>query len=64
MIKLEVNTELRNIKAGSIIELETDEEGNILDSFWARRLQDSPIDNCVSVVTDKMSAKKIKKENE
>lgn len=37
-------------KIGDKISLETDVDGNIINSFWARRLADAAIDNCVEVV--------------
>lgn len=50
MITLKINTAMNGYKKGSTISLQTDDNGNILDSFWARRLKDSEIDNCVSIV--------------
>ena len=50
MVKLKVNISMNGKKAGDFIDIPTDEKGNILDSFWARRLEDSKIDNCVEIV--------------
>lgn len=50
MIKLKLNVKLRSIPAGKIIDVEVDSEGTPLDRFWARRLRDSVVDNCVEIV--------------
>ena len=57
MIKLKINIDLGGYKAGTIIDLATDSYGNIFDNFWARRLKDSKIDNCVEIVNDKIQNK-------
>jgi len=57
MIKLKLNTDLLNHKVGTVLSLPTDEEENILDSFWARRLKDSAIDNCVEIVKENKKSK-------
>lgn len=49
MIKLKLNVDITTHKAGTILSLPTDQEGNIENSFWARRLKESAIDGCVSV---------------
>lgn len=53
MIALKINIAMNGKKIGDIIKLETDENNNILDNFWARRLEDSKIDNCVEVMPEK-----------
>lgn len=62
MITLKVNRDLlhgsKALKAGDTVKLAVDKEGNILDSFWARRLRDAAIDNCVEVVQEKTATKK------
>ena len=57
MIELKVNIALGGKKAGDIIQLETDSDNNIIDSFWAKRLKDSVRDNCVEVVPPKTITK-------
>ena len=58
MIKLKVNFDLGQHKAGTILSLKTDNKGNILDNFWSRRLKDSIIDNCVEIVKEDKKSKK------
>ena len=58
MIKLKLNVDLEKKKAGTILSLETDAEGNILNSFWSRRLKDSAIDGCVEIVNETKKSKK------
>lgn len=58
MITLKLNVALHGKKAGEKLLLATDSESNIIDSFWARRLKDSKIDNCVEIVQEKKSNNK------
>jgi hypothetical protein len=58
MIKLRLNTDLLKHKAGAVIKLESDNDGNPLDSFWARRIKDSEIDNCVEIITEAKKSNK------
>lgn len=58
MIKLKLNVKLLKHKAGTILSLSTDQNGNIEDSFWARRLKDSKIDNCVEIFKEDKKSKK------
>ena len=62
MIKLQLNQNLNTPKGklikGAIIELEADKSGNPLNIFWRRRLKDSKIDNCVSIIKDNLKNKK------
>jgi hypothetical protein len=50
MITLKINIAMNGHKIGDKINLQTDIDGNIIDSFWSRRLADAKIDNCVEVV--------------
>ena len=61
MIKLKLNVDLLKHKAGTIISVDSDNEGNIKDSFWARRLKDSVIDGCVELVKEPTLVKPHKK---
>lgn len=56
-VKIKLNTSLRGKKQGDIIELEADNKGTILDSYWRKRLQDAKIDNCIEIITKKGSKK-------
>jgi hypothetical protein len=53
-LKLKLNTALKGFPCGHILELPA-ENGMPLDGFWARRLKDSVLDNCVEVIVDKPS---------
>ena len=63
MIKLKLNADLDGFKSGAIISLPTDREGNIENSFWARRLKDSQVDNCVDVFIENKKSNKKKDES-
>lgn len=63
MIKLKLNADLGGLKSGAIISLPTDQEGNIENSFWARRLKDSKVDNCVEVFTENKKSNKKRDES-
>ena len=52
-MKIKLNTDLNGLKKGRIINVETDSDGIITDSFWRKRLIDSEIDNCIEIVTEK-----------
>jgi hypothetical protein len=51
-MKLKVNVSLRGAPAGSVILIQTDNDGIPLDRYWRRRLVDAKIDNCVEVVSE------------
>ena len=61
MIKLKLTRDMLTHKAGAIISVDSDNEGNIKDRFWARRLKDSAIDGCVEVVEEKQIGRPQKK---
>ncbi len=61
MIRLKLNRKILKHKAGTVISVDSDNEGNIKDSFWARRLKDSAIDGCVEVIEESVLAKPHKK---
>jgi antitoxin component of MazEF toxin-antitoxin module len=53
-MKLKIN----NVPGYSgIINVETDNNGTILDKFWRRRSKDSLIDGCVEIVKPKKQEK-------
>lgn len=58
MIKLKLNKDMDGKKKDSILSLPTDQDGKIIDSFWARRLEDSKIDNCVEIVQENKKSNK------
>lgn len=61
MIKLKLLKNILHHKAGEIISVDSDNEGNLKDNFWARRLKDSEVDGCVEVVQESTVAKSHKK---
>ncbi len=67
-IKILINTPLLGQKKGSIVTLATDRSGKVINAFWAARIKDAEIDDCVSIITaldssmtDKTTNKKGKK---
>lgn len=52
LITLKINKDFATYKKDTLIELDADVDGTPIDSYWQRRLQDSKIDNCVSIVQD------------
>lgn len=50
-IKVLINTPLLGQKKGSIVTLATDRAGKVVNAFWAARIKDAVIDNCVSIIT-------------
>jgi len=57
MIKIRLNIGLGGHPAGSIIDLKDDGHGTPLDMYWARRIEDAKIDNCVEVISIDQPAK-------
>jgi len=57
-VKLKLNTPLRGHKAGNIVTVKADDNGNVLDSYWRRRLKDAETDGCVEVVKESKKSKK------
>ncbi len=56
-VKLKVNVDIGDKKAGDVLILDADKNGIILDPFWRRRLSDSSIDGCVSLVGESKKPK-------
>jgi len=52
-MKIKLNVSLKGYAKDSIIDIDADTKGNPIDLYWARRLEDSQIDNCIEVITDK-----------
>lgn len=59
-ITLRINKPMLNKKPGDLIKIKVDREGNLKDSFYARRLKDAVLDNCVEII-ETTNDKKIKK---
>ena len=49
LIKVKLNADIGGSKAGDIIELKTDKNGNIRDNYWARRMQESELDGSMEI---------------
>ena len=63
-VRLKLNYNLRGHKKGSVIRVKS-RDGNILDSYWRRRFEDSKHDHCVELISpeksdSKKSVKKVK----
>lgn len=54
-MKIQLNADLRKSKKGDIITIE-DRNGVPIDPFWKRRLKDSAIDGCITVLDQKKKA--------
>lgn len=64
-VPLRVNADLGKYKAGSVVSVKADENGNVRDHYWKRRLEDAKIDGCVELVKQEPKKKKgAKKEQE
>lgn len=59
---LRVNSPLRGLKEGSEIKVRVDKSGNVVDSYWRRRLKDAHIDGSCEIIETKK--KKSKTETE
>lgn len=56
--KLKLNVGFCGYAAGSIIDIDINDEGVPSDGFWRRRLRDAKIDNCVELVAGEKHPKK------
>jgi len=50
-IKVKLNVALLNYRQGETITLEA-KDGVPINKYWARRIKDSVIDNCITILTD------------
>ena len=48
-MKIKINTDLMNYKEGDIVDIKSN-SGVPLDRYWRRRIKDSKIDNCISII--------------
>lgn len=53
-----VNKDIRDKKAGDIINIDVDKNGVAIDKYWRRRQKDSVLDNCIEEIKQKKEAKK------
>lgn len=56
-VTLKLNVDLKELPKGSVFDLSVDRDGVIIDRYWRKRVQDSKIDNCVSVIQPKKQNK-------
>lgn len=61
--QLKINKSFAGYKAGQIIDIQCDDRGNPLDSFWFARVRDSRIDACVEFIVVDGGKKKSAKKN-
>lgn len=52
-MKIKLNHDLRNFKAGTVINIQVDDHGVPKDKYWRRRMQDAKTDNCIEVQVEK-----------
>lgn len=52
IIKLKLNIALRGNVEGTVISVNADEDGVLMDKYWRRRLKDSAVDNCVEIINE------------
>ena len=57
-----LNTDLRGLKAGTILGVPVDKDGTPLDRYWRDRLKDATKDNCIKIIAQKKTKKKNKEE--
>ena len=55
-MKVKINKPLKNYVAGQIVDINPSEQ------YWANRLKDAKIDNCIEIVTEKKEEVKFKSE--
>jgi hypothetical protein len=59
MIKIKLNMNLLNYLKGTILTLTNGCKGTKLTSFWKKRIKDSKIDNCITILKDDCSKEKL-----
>lgn len=52
MLTIKLNRRLLGKNAGTILRLETDKHGVVIDDFWRARIADARSDNCISIVSE------------
>lgn len=60
-IKLLLNSPLRGKPKGSKVIVPVNASGRVIDQYWASRIKDAEIDNCVSIIESDNDEKNIKK---
>jgi len=63
-IKVKLNAPLGGFPAGKVMNLDVDNKGVPLDRGWRDRLKDSKIDNCLELVGENKSERKVKSNKE
>jgi hypothetical protein len=59
LIKVNVAGLLKGVKKDGFVSVEVDEKGTPFDLFWVKRIRDSKIDNCVTIIQDEKPKKKV-----
>ncbi len=49
---IRLNVALHGYPAGTILQIQLDKNGKPVDGYWANRLRDAAIDNCITFVTN------------
>jgi len=63
-LKLKLNVDLQNHKAGSEIIIAVNDNGIPKDKYWRHRLKDADIDHCVEIIkSETKPSQKIKLKN-
>ena len=58
-MKIKLNVDLGGYKKGQVINIDLNKS-----MYWRRRIKDSEIDNCVTIITKKEKKQKIKPKEE
>lgn len=60
--RIRLNVGLRGFKANTVLKLEADADGKLLDPYWGRRQKDSELDGCIEVVPNEKRERRPKRE--
>ena len=63
-IRIKVNVDMDNIRAGTELNIPTDYDGIPLSRYWRDKLKDSKKDNCCEIVKPKSKPKAQEKVND
>ena len=51
---IKLNTDLRGLKAGTVLGVDVDPDGVPFDRYWRDRFKDASIDNCIEFKNNKI----------
>jgi len=60
-LKINIPGLMKGLKKDSLVVIDVDDKGIPMNYFWWKRLRDSKIDNCVSIVQENKEIKITKK---